>query len=382
MKAAGKVMLVVVSVVFALAVGELVLRTFDLGPEVYAVSYDNYRLSENPVLGYELLPESPDGRGSISEQGLRDRHYTTPKPDGVFRIAVVGDSITFGLRVPREANYTERLEYLLNAHFRDRHTRYEVLNFGVTGYNITQIAETVRVKLPEFQPDLIVYGYCLNDAQEYSLEMQRLLYVAGEGRHHPEWRRELGRALNGARVFALIAQAYHRHIGWWRARAAPEQRIHWRNDPQFAAILKGDHADYFSRLYAEDGDWSRVTTAMGRLSASPAPVVGAIFPLFVNLQNYPLTTVHYKIARLFAMSAAGAVDLLEPFQRLAQIGNPVSLDMLHPSVVGHWLAAAVVARYLATQGLLPGVGTETSARVLADPKLRSLSLDSVLRTTG
>jgi len=52
---------------------------------------------------------------------------------------------------------------------------YEVLNFGVSGYGVAQAVETLRSRALQLDPDIVVYAYCLNDAQAYSLEMANLI---------------------------------------------------------------------------------------------------------------------------------------------------------------------------------------------------------------
>ena len=46
--------------------------------------------------------------------------------------------------------------------------RYEVLNLGVIGYNISEIGERLRSIGMRYDPDLILYGYVLNDPQSFS----------------------------------------------------------------------------------------------------------------------------------------------------------------------------------------------------------------------
>ena len=45
-----------------------------------------------------------------------------------------------------------------------------MLNFGVTGYNITQVVERLRTLGLRYEPDLLLYGYVLNDPQGISRE--------------------------------------------------------------------------------------------------------------------------------------------------------------------------------------------------------------------
>ncbi len=64
----------------------------------------------------------------INSKGLRDNETTYDKPEGVFRIVVIGDSNTFGVGVPIEKHFTR----LLEGYFRD----LEVINLGVGGFGM------------------------------------------------------------------------------------------------------------------------------------------------------------------------------------------------------------------------------------------------------
>ena len=81
------------------------------------------------------------------------------KPSDVFRIAIVGDSITMGSRVREEQAYPALLESWLNLRFDT--PKFEVLNLGIAEFGATRLA---KVGMP-FDPDLIVYGFTENDLQ-------------------------------------------------------------------------------------------------------------------------------------------------------------------------------------------------------------------------
>jgi hypothetical protein len=46
----------------------------------------------------------------INAQGFRDRERVRPKPSGMYRILVLGDSVTFGFGVQPEESFTRLLE--------------------------------------------------------------------------------------------------------------------------------------------------------------------------------------------------------------------------------------------------------------------------------
>ena len=69
----------------------------------------------------------------INEQGLRGPDVALDKPDGVFRIAVLGDSYSEAFQVDFKERYSHVAERALNT-CDPLGRRIEVLNFGVSGY--------------------------------------------------------------------------------------------------------------------------------------------------------------------------------------------------------------------------------------------------------
>ena len=65
--------------------------------------------------------------------GFRDVEHAAEKPEGVFRILVLGDSFTYGAGVAFEETYPRRLEAMLNGR-RGPHPKVEVINAGVYRY--------------------------------------------------------------------------------------------------------------------------------------------------------------------------------------------------------------------------------------------------------
>jgi hypothetical protein len=124
---------------------------------------------------YELIPNSdvPDYRDKRSRYrlktnsaGMADREYTLARPDGVRRFALVGDSIARGQGAPFGGNFESLLEARLNeSHLSDGTRGYEILNFAVGSYNITQMLDTAIVKATPYRPD--AYVVSLSDLSVY-----------------------------------------------------------------------------------------------------------------------------------------------------------------------------------------------------------------------
>lgn len=92
-----------------------------------------------------------------------------PKRPGVFRLTVVGDSMTYGYGVDEKFSYVSLLQDLLGRDF-----NVEVLNLGRSGWQSEDILGIVRTQLPQLQPDLVFYGVVHNDF----LPSQKGQYVA------------------------------------------------------------------------------------------------------------------------------------------------------------------------------------------------------------
>jgi lysophospholipase L1-like esterase len=126
-------------------------------------------------LYYELIPAStrpdyPDHRFkynlTTNSAGLGDKEYTLEKPARTRRIALMGDSITRGQGAPFGGNYESLLEDRLNAEYAGEGVeRFEILNFAVGGYHITQQLESALTKAPAYNPD--VYVMALSDLSVY-----------------------------------------------------------------------------------------------------------------------------------------------------------------------------------------------------------------------
>jgi hypothetical protein len=154
-------LLLTVSVLAVILTAEIIMRlTWEMSGWVRRPIY---RRSFNPYLRYELVPLAKYDGISINSDGFRGREYPLQKPDRTFRILMLGDSETFSIMLPEDKTLPVQLEKLLNSQASS--VRFEVLNFGVEGYNTLQELEQLKVKGLKYSPDLIILNYCLNDPE-------------------------------------------------------------------------------------------------------------------------------------------------------------------------------------------------------------------------
>lgn len=97
----------------------------------------------------------------INAAGFRDREWEAApeaKDDGLYRVAIVGNSMTYGTSVPIEDTYGRVLERRIDAALDDagdpRAAR--VMNFAVQGYVFEQMARVYDDLIAPYRPDLLV----------------------------------------------------------------------------------------------------------------------------------------------------------------------------------------------------------------------------------
>ncbi|OGX13565.1 MAG: hypothetical protein A2351_01520 [Omnitrophica bacterium RIFOXYB12_FULL_50_7] len=162
------VILVVLSMILALALGEFVLRLarvdrvkFQEKPRTSWVNVpENVWVEHHPVLGWysqknkTAILESqnfPTVEVHTNSAGFRGtREYAIEKPKGVIRIATLGDSFVFGFGVQDDETFPALLET-------SNKTR-EVLNLGVPGYGMDQIYLSYREIARKYHPEIVLIG--------------------------------------------------------------------------------------------------------------------------------------------------------------------------------------------------------------------------------
>jgi hypothetical protein len=154
----------------AFFISEIIIRCLRLAPITlgYNIIY-NHQFVDNPRICYKIKPLS---NKDINSEGFRNKEVVLNKDKNVERIIMLGDSITYGAFVKRSESFSEVLEKMLNK--KNEHLsspkRYEVINFGVGGYNIISEVEIFKVYGLKYKPDIVILNYFWNDNEMYSFD--------------------------------------------------------------------------------------------------------------------------------------------------------------------------------------------------------------------
>jgi lysophospholipase L1-like esterase len=185
---AKNLLLALVAILLALALGEGVARTLGLAPPIHRIETGEddlpYTRCENPVMGYEMvanhrrdpsLEKPPAGADFYCDRtnayGLRDVERSVEKPSGRKRILLLGDSVVVGHGIwDLEDTISRNMERELAGE------GFEVLNFGIGGYNTRSEAELLKEKGVQFSPDLVVLIILENDFLPYNTQMWKYRY--------------------------------------------------------------------------------------------------------------------------------------------------------------------------------------------------------------
>jgi hypothetical protein len=158
----GKVLLILFGILVGALLAEIMLRVTGFSyPEFY---------QPDEVRGYALRPNKQgwymkEGRAyvAINSAGFRDREHTLAKPEGTFRIAVLGDSYPEALQVEMQESFWFILEKKLQECGAFGGKQIEVLNFGVSGYGTAAELLTLRERVWDYSPDLVMLTFTTNN---------------------------------------------------------------------------------------------------------------------------------------------------------------------------------------------------------------------------
>ena len=111
-------------------------------------------------LFWRLKSGHSEAQVSINSLGFRGAEFQLPKPIGTYRIALLGDSITFGYRLAEKDSYAAQLALALR---QSLPSTLEVVNAGTVGYTSWQGRILYEKVISGLAADVVVIMYGYND---------------------------------------------------------------------------------------------------------------------------------------------------------------------------------------------------------------------------
>jgi len=331
-------LLILISISLALGLSELVVRSLKLAPEIVYVEKWRVRLSENRKIGYEPIPNlNSAGKsaqyysyiGRSNNMGYRDYDHPLEKPTGSQRIVVLGDSVTAGLWIKGDDKiFTSVMERRL----KQAGENIDVMNFGVSGYNTSQEVETLETYGLQFNPNIVILAYCLNDRSQDDGNIYGILLA------------EAQKSKNTGHVDTASINSLERHSALLRFMRYNVLGV------QSGSSRQQEKRKTIDQFYVDTVEESFENLSQ-LSSAHNFKVLVAIFPNFgekdEGLKNdYAFQVEHNAIAQLSKQHGFDTIDLLAPFRTCKQKISPrstISFDRYHPNVIGNKCAGEALA---------------------------------------
>lgn len=187
MRLRKKVLLMALSALFAVGVLEVGLHLLD--PLQFALVRERDELGRTLFAPgtLELIPGVRTTylghEVAIGAHGMRTPDFDQVKPDDVFRVVVLGDSVAFGWGIAERDTLARVVERELNAGgVPGGRARAEVINAAVPGWGLGKQLLCLRDRIMDLSPDLLVFVLITNDLHLPMTETYRQPF-----RFVPEW---------------------------------------------------------------------------------------------------------------------------------------------------------------------------------------------------
>lgn len=269
---------------------------------------------------------------STNGQGLRLPGPVGPKRPGSFRVVTLGDSVTFGYRVPlvfpdRPHAYNPREQpyplLLLSALRRANPGRtIEVVPLAVPGFSSHQGAAWARSAIPELDPDVVTWCFGWNDVSMRSSSDAVTMPVDA--------------VAVAARSVGIGSQAFL-HAARLLPSAAPA--------PAGPAVPRVAIDDYVAH--------ARETAAMARAAGAIPLVVGPVYRDAVSFAEEAQRLAAHRAALREAMTTDGTpyVEIPELMETAWPGNERLFGELIHPNSVGHRVMADAILAELSRWSL-------------------------------
>ena len=278
--------------------------------------------------GFFARQWSRSGLVEVNSRQFREREFTTAPVPGVYRIAVVGDSFTFGNGIRAEERFSNRIQGSLGS-------RFEVLNLGVPGHNTPEHLALIKREVLGLHPDFVLLQWFINDVEGTAAPRPTYLPLLPFARLHD-------RLEDGSAFYTLLNS-------WWT-----RQQIKLRSQQTYPAYLEATYGDPQSE--AARADEASTRTLLRAIRGADISAGMVLFPDsgYDLGSSYPFGFLHSRVLAICEDEHVHAIDLRPVFaavkHRQALWAN--QLDP-HPSALANSLAAEQILEAFEPAWLAP-----------------------------
>src|SRR6185436_2066328 len=273
---------------------------------------------------------------STNGEGVRADYPTRAKPAGTFRIICVGDSVTFGYRVPtvwpeRPTDYDANalpFPMLLEKELRtaNANRQIEVFPLAVPGYSSQQGLAWLKRDIDELQPDFIIISFGWNDASMSDTPDREAVRT--------DW--------YPVTVRWLIdhSQALAHATRWLRQRNAPAEKSQRRPQPRVSEY------EYVANI--------KSIVDLARARQAGVIVIGAPYRDNTTNPGEAARMTKYRSHLRDSMQQANVsyLEVLELTEAAAPANEGFFGELIHPNHIGHRLLASELLKLMKRNNML------------------------------
>lgn len=299
-----------------------------------------YMRSDVDALIYEPRPntevEMEYGTAHFNELGMRQELTPSIEPGEATRVAVLGDSLVWTEFLEVEHTLPSKIADALGS-------GYEVLNFGVSGYDTEQEAAYFENRVRLFHPKIVVVVFCMNDMMIMSGPYER---------HATDAEKERKRAQD--RLLDQRAPVRRETLDWVLARDEEEATFrtiaalygHFRRwsfarnyvDEYLVMLREEDRIDAFRTAVRQMGDAIRQDGARG---------IFVISPVLDSWDDYHWDPIHDEVSHTARLAG---FEVLDPLPEWREQISPDEIripgDNLHYNRGGNALFGETIAEVI------------------------------------
>lgn len=286
----------------------------------------------------------PDGSAviRINSRGLRGPDIPLGKVANELRVLFLGDSVTFGSKVDEEACFVRRVETL--ARQSNLQALVTTINASVPAYSPWHEHDLLVTDGLQYDPDLVVQVFCLNDV----LGKFQLERFGGYSRGYEPPPRSI---MDWSGCYRAVQV-------WWAAHDRPDRNETWYLWAQLSAarLLNDPDAEVVQRGWKSVfEDMTNIVTAT-RNASVPLIIVCAPHRLQFLDETIRGPSPQSILAQYAREHDVLFLDLLPVFREYFTTSSPDTSDLflnaMHFSSAGHELASKAIFRFLSEGGWL------------------------------
>lgn len=254
---------------------------------------------------YRLIPNiSMDYYGvkiNINSFGFRGEEFNLEKDRNTYRILCLGDSVTFGFRLPIEQTFPFLLCEGLNKDGTEG-IYYEVLNGAVPGYCTLQEDKLLRAKGERISPDLVILNVVLND-----IVMKKRTYL-------------IKKFLASSAFFNFLER---KHVQMKRLFLREKFKLKRSEEEQeFANFYNLEYNDSLEISEQESREWEKQLIDIKKYCEKiQSRLLVVIFPLAPQVEEGVAATAQARIALLCRRNMIPYLDLLPELKKVYSESN-------------------------------------------------------------